>query len=278
MKRLLIIECQKLWLNKLSRSLIIIYFFLLISIALIAILEFELGPIKLNIADEGIFNFPYIWHFNTYIASLFKLFLAILIISMIGNEYNNRTLKQNLIDGLSKKEFIASKFLIATTISLCSSIFVFITSLLLGLLFSEKTSLNLVFTDCEFIIAYFIKHIGFLSFCIFIGILIKRSAFALGFLILWNILEWIMYGLLYWSFDKESNLPDNIANLFPFRAMSNLIDKPFTRLSTVKNIAKQVGEKLEYNYTMQWKELIIVISLSLLFMYLSYKLLLKRDL
>jgi ABC-type transport system involved in multi-copper enzyme maturation permease subunit len=278
MKRLLLIECQKLWLNKLSRSLIIIYFFLLISIALIATLEFELGPIKLNIADEGIFNFPYIWHFNTYIASLFKLFLAILIISMIGNEYNNRTLKQNLIDGLSKKEFIASKFLIATTISLCSSVFVFITSLLLGLLFSEKTSLNLVFTDCEFIIAYFIIHIGFLCFCIFIGILIKRSAFALGFLILWNILEWIMYGLLYWSFGKESNLPDNIANLFPFRAMSNLIDKPFTRLGTVKNIAKQVGEKLEYNYTMQWQEPIIVISLSLLFMYLSYKLLLKRDL
>ena len=31
-------------------------------------------------------------------------------------------------------------------------------------------------------------------------------------------------------------------------------------------------------YTMQWQEPIIVISLSLLFMYLSYKLLLKRDL
>ena len=82
MKRLLLIECQKLWLNKLSRSLIIIYFFLLTSIALIATLEFELGPIKLNIADEGIFNFPYIWHFNTYIASLFKLFLKTLIDSM----------------------------------------------------------------------------------------------------------------------------------------------------------------------------------------------------
>ena len=30
---------------------------------------------------------------------------------MMANEYSNKTIKQNLIDGLSKKEFILSKFL-----------------------------------------------------------------------------------------------------------------------------------------------------------------------
>ena len=60
----------------------------------------------------GIFNFPYIWHFNTWVAALFKaLFLAIVIVSMMANEYSNKTIKQNLIDGLSKKEFVLSKFL-----------------------------------------------------------------------------------------------------------------------------------------------------------------------
>ena len=110
MKRLLSIEFQKIQKNRASKVLTITYFVLLSLISLIASLKFTIGTFEINIADQGIFNFPYIWHFNTYVASLFKLFLAVVIVSMMANEYTYGTLKQNLIDGLSKKEFILSKF------------------------------------------------------------------------------------------------------------------------------------------------------------------------
>ena len=110
MIRLLQIEFIKLWNNRASKVLIISYFALLTSIALVAAIKFDIGPIKFHLADQGIFNFPYIWHFNTFITAFFKLFLAIVIVSMMSNEYSNKTIKQNLIDGLSKKEFILSKF------------------------------------------------------------------------------------------------------------------------------------------------------------------------
>lgn len=278
MKRLLQIEFQKLWLNKLSRFLIIAYFFLLTSIALIAAIKFDIGPIKFHLAEQGIFNFPYIWHFNTYFASFFKLFLAIIIISMVANEFSNRTLKQNLIDGLSKKEFIYSKFLMVLVFSILSTIFVFLISLILGLVYSNYTELGIIFSDLEFILAYFIKHIGFFSFCLFIGMLIKRSAFALGFLVIWNFIEWIIYGLLFWNFGKGSTVPDSILSFFPFRSMSNLIDHPISRLSAVKAVASQVGENINFDYAVHWHEIAIVIVWSFLFIYGSYKLLLKRDL
>ncbi len=67
----------------------------------------------------GIFNFPFIWHFNTYVAAWLKFFLAIVIVSMMANEYSYGTLKQNLIDGLSKQEFILSKFLTVATFCFC---------------------------------------------------------------------------------------------------------------------------------------------------------------
>ena len=111
MKRLLSIEFQKIWKNKASKFLLLTYFILLSFIALIASIKFNIGTFEISIADQGIFNFPYIWHFNTYIAAWFKFFLAIIIVSMMANEYTYGTLKQNLIDGLSKKEFILSKFL-----------------------------------------------------------------------------------------------------------------------------------------------------------------------
>ena len=111
MKRLLSIELQKIWLNKASRILTLTYFILLSFIALIASIKFDLGVFKFHLAEMGIFNFPLIWHFNTYIAAWFKFFLAIIIVSMMANEYSYGTLKQNLIDGMSKWEFIESKAL-----------------------------------------------------------------------------------------------------------------------------------------------------------------------
>ena len=95
---------------------------LITFIALIASIEFKFGDFNFRIADQGIFNFPFIWHFNTWIASILKLFLAIVIVSMMANEYSNRTLKQNLIDGLSKKEFILSKFYTVIVFSIVSTL------------------------------------------------------------------------------------------------------------------------------------------------------------
>src|SRR6187402_2359179 len=137
MKRLLAIELQKIWKNRASKILTLTYFILLTLIALIASIKFDIGPFKFHLAEIGIFNFPYIWHFNTYIADFFKFFLAIVIVSMMANEYTYGTLKQNLIDGLSKKEFIESKFLTVLLFALGSTAFVFVLSLILGFSFSS---------------------------------------------------------------------------------------------------------------------------------------------
>ena len=77
MFRLLKIEWHKLRHNRVGKLLVIIYFILLTSIALIAAIKFDIGPIKFHLAEQGIFNFPYIWHLNTYLAAIFKLFLLI---------------------------------------------------------------------------------------------------------------------------------------------------------------------------------------------------------
>ena len=130
MIRLLQIEFIKLWNNSASKILVFSYFILLTFISLIAAIKFNIGPIKFHLAEMGIFDFPYIWHFNSYIAGFFKLFLAVVIVSMMSNEYSNKTIKQNLIDGLSKWEFIYSKFLTVLALSAISTVFIFIISLL----------------------------------------------------------------------------------------------------------------------------------------------------
>ena len=278
MKRLLSIELQKIWKNKASRVLTLTYFILLTFIALIASIKFDLGIFKFHLAEMGIFNFPFIWHFNTYIASILKLFLAIVIVSMMANEYSYGTLKQNLIDGMSKREFIESKFLTVVLFASVSTIFIFIMSLILGYSFSSYTEVSIVFSDLKYLLAYFVKLVGFFSFCLFLGILVKRSAFALGFLLVWNIIEGIVKGILSFKIFPDSKSATSIMQFFPLESMSNLIVEPFTRLSVVKNLGTQIGLDNIKNYDVEFKSLLIVVCWTVIFVYLSYRLLKKRDL
>ncbi|WP_395060606.1 ABC transporter permease [Flavobacterium sp.] len=278
MKRLLSIELQKIRKNKASRVLTITYFVLLSFIALIASIKFDLGIFKLNLAEMGIFNFPFIWHFNTYVAAILKFFLAIVIVSMMANEYSYGTLKQNLIDGMSKKEFILSKFLTVVLFALCSTIFVFVMSLILGYSFSSYTELGIVFSDLEYILAFFVKLVGFFSFCLFLGIFVKRSAFAIGFLFVWNIVEGIAKGILTFKIFPDNNIAQNITQFFPLEAMSNLIVEPFSRLSVIKTIGTQIGVNDIKDYSVHFSAILIVLTWTVIFMLMSYKILKKRDL
>ena len=278
MKRLLAIELQKIWKNRASRVLTISYFVILSFIALIASINIKIGSFQLHFAEMGIFNFPFIWHFNTYIAAILKFFLAIVIVSMMANEYSYGTLKQNLIDGMSKKEFVLSKFLTVVLFSFVSTFFVFVMSLILGYSFSSYTELSIVFSDMDYLLAYFVKLVGFFSFCLFLGVLVKRSAFAIGFLFVWNIIEGIANGILTFKVFPKSNNAEQITQFFPLESMSNLIVEPITRLSVIKNIQTAVGDTNVKDYSVHFSSILIVLVWTTLFIFLSYKIIKKRDL
>lgn len=279
MKRLLSIEFQKIWKNKASKVLLIAYFVLLSFIALIASIKFNIGTFEIHIADQGIFNFPYIWHFNAFVASLFKIFLAVVIVSMMANEYTYGTLKQNLIDGLSKKEFIESKFLVVVSFSLVSTLFVFIMSLILGYSFSSYNEISIVFSDLEYLLAFFIKLIGFFSFCLFLGILVKRSAFALGFILVWAIGEKILHGILGRFVFHDFDYAYKFIRFLPLESMSNLIKEPITRLNAIKAIETTIGgAKVAKDYSVNVSEISIVLVWTIIFIFASYYIVKKRDL
>jgi ABC-type transport system involved in multi-copper enzyme maturation permease subunit len=277
MIRLLQIEFQKIWKNRAGRILTIAYFVLLSLLTLISIIDFNFIGIDVRLADLGFFNFPFIWHGNTYIAAILKIFLAVVIVSMMSNEYSYGTLKQNLIDGLSKKEFILSKFITVVLFSLISSIFIFIITLILGLSFSSYDESNIIIKDMDYVFAYFIKLVGFFSFCLFIGILIKRSAFALGFLVLWNVIEFFFTILLYQFLPNKT--VEIINRLLPLESMSQLILNPVRRFSLIKNFEQQMGAAENLNdYSVNYIQILIVICWIFIFTLMSYKILQKRDL
>ena len=274
MIRLLQLELQKLLLNRTSKVLIFISFILPLCVIVLSAIKINFfGFFTLELGELGIFNFPIVWHITTYFSALFKFFFAIVVVSMIGNEYSNKTLKQNLIDGLSKKEFILSKFYAIAFFSLISTLIIFCISLILGLVYSSYNEINIIIREIEFLPAYFIKLVGFFSFCLFLGVLAKRSAFALAFLFVDFIFEWIVFGLISWKSDME--LATKIQNFFPLTSMSNLIKQPFQRVAMTKFPNKN---DLDYGYAVHFDSMLVGALWIVVFVYLSYYLIKKRDL
>ena len=274
MIRLLQLELQKLLINRTSKILIFISFILPLCVIVLSAIKINFfGFFTLELGELGIFNFPIVWHITTYFSALFKFFFAIVVVSMIGNEYSNKTLKQNLIDGLSKREFILSKFYTIVFFSIISTLIIFILSLVLGLVYSSYNEISIIVREIEFLPAYFLKLLGFFSFCLFLGVLTKRSAFALAFLFVDFILEWIVFGLIVWKSNVE--MATKIQNFFPLTAMSNLIKQPFQRVAMSKFPEKN---DLGYDYAVHLDSSIIVVLWSAIFILSAYYLIKKRDL
>src|SRR5690606_20889818 len=79
------------------------------------------GPLE-DFIQTGfpIFDFVDIWQNMAWITFLFKYILAFMVIISICQEFSLRTVRQNMIDGLSRKEYIVSKVGLVAVLSLLS--------------------------------------------------------------------------------------------------------------------------------------------------------------
>lgn len=177
---------------------------------------------NININRIPLYHFPDVWQNLVYISGLFKLVLAIMVVISITNEFTYRTIRQNIIDGMSRWEFLQSKILTNVLLSLMSVAMVFSIGLVTGFIYTPQLILEEMFTDLEFFPAYFLEIFAFLSYALMLGILIQRSGLTIILLLLSHMIEAIM----------KVNLPEStewLKQFFPMESISNLVPLPFAR-------------------------------------------------
>ena len=177
---------------------------------------------NIQITRIPLYYFPDVWQNIIFVSGLFKIILGILVVISITNEFTYRTIRQNIIDGMSRWEFLFSKILTNGLLSLISVILVFFIGLITGLIYSPEIILFDILTNLEFFLAYFLEVFSYLSFALLLGILINRSGLAILILLFSRLIEFII----------KVNVPDQmdwLINLFPLESMTNLVPFPFLR-------------------------------------------------
>src|SRR5688572_632691 len=206
----------------------------------------------LNINRFPLYHFPDVWLNLIWCSGLLKVVLAIMVVISITNEFTYRTVRQNVIDGLSRSQFLFSKILTNVLLSLMSVVMIFVIGLATGLIYSPVTDFNVIVTDLEFFPAYFLEIFFFLSYALMLGILIQRSGLTIIVLLLSQMIEAII----------TSNIDEYVPGLipyFPMRSIWNLISWPFPRYA-LQEIQDYVA----------WSSAAIVTGWIFLFNYFSY--------
>src|ERR1700753_3570998 len=80
------------------------------------------------------FAFPDVWQTTSWNASLLFIIPAILIITLVTNEYTYKTHRQNIIDGWSRQQFVLVKMIEVLLLSVVCTIVVVITSIAFGVI------------------------------------------------------------------------------------------------------------------------------------------------
>lgn len=206
------------------------------------------------------YAFPYVWHNMAYLAGMFKIFLALIIVFFVSNEFSYRTLRQNVMNGMSRNQFVWSKVLFVVLLSLAATLILFLPSLLMGLFKTKILTWEIVTRKLFFLPAYFLELIAFGSFALFIAFLLKRSALAIGLLAFYYfILERII----------AFKLPDEIAAFLPVKAMGNLIDIPNSSLMKLFGV--------NFREYVAGQDIIVSLAWMIIFVTAIFLLMRKRD-
>jgi len=207
---------------------------------------------SINIDRIPLYYFPDVWQNLIYFSGFLKIVLGIMVVISITNEFSYRTVRQNIIDGMSRWQFLLSKILTNGLLSLMSVVMVFIVGLVTGFIYTPEIEWNYIITDLEFFPAYFLEVFAFLSYALLIGMLIRRSGLTIVLLLLSNLIEFII----------RIKLPDSMEyakQFFPLASIGNLIAFPLPRYVM-----------LEIQDYVSWLSVAIVLFWITVFNYLGY--------
>ena len=170
-----------------------------------------------------IFDFADIWQNLAWPATIFKWIPAFVIIISVTLEYSQKTIKQNIIDGLSKKEFLLSKLALVTIISIGSALLLFLLGLSLGLLYSPVTDFSSIVESIEFIPAYGLEVFVFLCMAMFFAFWIQKSGVTIILFLIYTACIEPIFTLI-----MQGNFKWNLWYL-PVEAINRIIRIPYPR-------------------------------------------------
>ncbi len=196
------------------RTIIILHATLFALVVLVA------GSIKVNIQGvqiEKILQFPHVWNTLAWIASWFNLLLGILAIMLITNEFQFRTFRKQIIDGLTRDQLLVGKIGVFSIIAIYTTALAFAAGLIMGVVKTPGYELVNIVNGLSYLPVLFAQSLAYMLMAMLMAFIFRNPAVS--------IVSFILY-----FFPIEPILraftPDTIDKFFPAKVIANLTPMP----------------------------------------------------
>ncbi|MDB3907892.1 ABC transporter permease [Crocinitomicaceae bacterium] len=258
MMKLAAIEWMKLRRLNTMKVILLIYAGLLPTIYLLyAYLQF--GPFHVT---EDIYLFPDVYAMMAWTSSIFNLIIGVIIIVFTCNEIKYKTQRQNVIDGLNKREVILSKFIVVFGMSVVITLYTFLLAMIFGLI-NGGTS---VIDGIEQIGVYFVMTLGYFAFAYFFANLVRLPALAIILYLVSTTVEEIIGFIAIQEY----------VQFFPLTTFSNLV--PFPTVILQKSIGMEAQAQADATQLLsQGGQTLLAFGYLTVFVVVSYLVIKRRD-
>ncbi len=214
--------------------------------------------------------FPNVWQNLGYLSNWLTFFVVgFLSVTMITNEFSSRTLRQNIINGLPRRDFFLSKVLFLILLCLGITLYYWLIATLVGYMHTDTVYFSRFTEGFQWAGRLFLLTLLYASFGFLLGILIRRSGVALFLFFTWSMfLERILRYALHYKIAKNETM-----HYYPVNASCDLMPMPVPKMA--ESFLRDNGFQL----FLQPQTAAIVTSIYVgLFLFISYRLLMTKDL
>ena len=285
--RLLKIEFKKIVGNKSFKVFSLMFLVFLPALAILA-------PLFVNFDINGEDFYPFIpsdyeasWYAISFISSWFCFFLlSFILIYHITNEYTYRTVRQNVIDGFNRNDYIKGKVYLMLTLLGLATLYVFLIGIIGGLIFSsyepkdptmiqeffkamegdelefDNSSFGNLFDGVENIIRFFIQCLGGFSIAFLVAFLVKRGILAVLIFYGYFLIEKIGGAIFY------NNGMESLVDFSPTFSFINVLPYP-----SLMKLLSGISSPESFD----WMAIGLTLLYSLAAIFLAKRLFMKRD-
>jgi len=216
-----------------------------------------------------IFTYPHIWDYLGYAGNwMVFFFLGVLIIYTVTIEVANKTLRQAIINGMSRNTFLLAKCLNIVGISLLATAVYTILCIIFGWINTEDASMSMMMDNQFAIGRFFLMCLGYLSFALFLAFLFRKSGIAVFFYLAYVIIMEPLLRVL----TRQYLFSNKYLNYYPLNAMEDLMPSPIFR------VAEKLPSDIDYEFLLTYKEATLLsIIYSVIFLSATWYLFQKRD-
>ena len=231
MIKLLQIEFKKIRTYKIFWILTGLYFVFFSAGILLA--EFMINHMVNNINSRmpipfphvAIYYFPDVWQNVAFFASIryVLIFPAIIMIILITNEFSYKTIRQNIINGMSKTEFLVSKLLIILLIAVFMTLVLAAGAFFIGLSHSGFNEVDFFTKGLPFMGGFFISLLCYMVYAFFCGFILRNTGLAIAIFTLYSL---IIEPVIYFLFRAPFMFKNTIYTYLPVNTVIRLNEYP----------------------------------------------------